>query len=131
MSVDFGNLPDENTEVGYLGNGSLNCPSEVPLFVIEDAHIIPKTTARQKYPLLCIDVELSLFKIRELSRDSSVPSEVPEVLFWMHPLYNLGLWVDFFSVGNSEKSSIIFWSFISLSLISLSLSNWICSNFSG
>lgn len=51
-SVDFGNLPEENTDVGYLGKGSLNYPSEVPLFAIEDAHIIPKRTAKQKYPLL-------------------------------------------------------------------------------
>jgi len=80
LSVDFGNLPEENTEVGYLGRGSLNYPSEVPLFVKEEAHIIPNRTAKQKYPLLCIDVELSLFKIRD-SWDSFVPSDVPDVLF--------------------------------------------------
>jgi hypothetical protein len=74
-SVVFGNLPDENTEVGYLGSGSLNYPSEVPLLVIDDAHIMPNNTARHKYPLLCIDVEFSLFRMRE-SRDSLVPSEV-------------------------------------------------------
>jgi hypothetical protein len=107
LSVDFGNLPEENTAVGYLGSGSLNYPSEVPLLAKEEAHIIPKSTAKQKYPLLWIEVELSLFNMSE-SCDSLVPSEVPEVLFWMHPLYNLGLFTDFFSVGNSEKSSIMF-----------------------
>ena len=65
LSVDFGNLPEENTEVGYLGSGSLNCPSEAPLFVSDDAHIMPKRTAKQKYPLLCIELEFSLLRIIE------------------------------------------------------------------
>ena len=48
LSVDFGSLPEEKTAVGYLGRGSLKVPSELPLLAIDDAHIIPKTTARQK-----------------------------------------------------------------------------------
>jgi len=47
-STDFGSLPDEKTFVGYLGSGSLKDPSELPLFAKDDAHIIPKRTARQK-----------------------------------------------------------------------------------
>lgn len=78
-SIDFGNLADENTDVAYLGSGSLNWASVFWLLVSEDAHMTPKSTAKHKYPLLWLD-ELSLFKINE-SRDSLVPSEVWELLF--------------------------------------------------
>jgi hypothetical protein len=62
VSIDFGSLPEEKTAVGYLGSGSLKVPSEPPLLAIDEAHIIPKTTARLKKPLLCIELELSLFR---------------------------------------------------------------------
>jgi len=49
LSVDFGSLPAEKQAVGYLGRGSLNVPSvELLLLAIDEAHIIPKRTARQK-----------------------------------------------------------------------------------
>jgi len=101
-SIDFGSLPDENTEVADLDSASLNWPSEFGLFEREDAHITPNRTARHKYPLLCTELELSLLRISE-SWDSS---EVCEFYLWMHPLYNLSLVVLFFSVGISDMSSI-------------------------
>jgi hypothetical protein len=65
MSVDFGSLEWENTDVAYLGSGSLNYPSEAWLLVSDDAHIIPKRTAKQRYPLLWIELELSLLRMIE------------------------------------------------------------------
>jgi hypothetical protein len=112
--------------VAYLGSGSLNWASDGWLLVSEDAHMTPKSTARHKYPLLWIADELSLLRTRE-SRDSLVPSEVCELLFWMHPLYSLCLFALFFSQGNSEKSSICS---SSDSLTALILSKWMFSNLS-
>lgn len=78
--TDFGSLAEEKTEVGYLDSGSLKWVSTGVLLVREEAHINPNNTARHRYLLLWIEVEFSLFKTND-SIDSSVPSEVWELLF--------------------------------------------------
>jgi hypothetical protein len=56
LAFDLRSLPPK--ACGYFGSGTLKPPSDDAILLFwtyEEQHIMPKTTARKKYPLLWIE----------------------------------------------------------------------------